>query len=329
MVDLHIVGGSNSLMNKGWTAHLSQVWPGQEVRNASVGAATSLMGIFRMLRGDVPPGATVVWEYALNESNHFRAGQSLESLLHHLDWFMEIARRKSIRVLPLVLWTRAEQVSGKRNAYRKALHERLSGYGFTSVDAWEPLQDLARKEGSDIAEHFEGNMHYASESPFQPIIAEMVRNQIGTAAVPQPVERLSAMDLMLGAPDGAGVDFANSVLRAKVHPLDRDLVVRASGRLLASFVIAAMDAGAVTLNGIGSYSLQRPSGGPVQMRLLKHLVHWQVADDMAVVDGALSISGRVDGDPTVQNTFDWRGSLSGQMRSDAYICALIERDAQE
>ncbi|WP_313349088.1 SGNH/GDSL hydrolase family protein [Paracoccus sp. (in: a-proteobacteria)] len=326
MGELYIVGGSNSLMAKGWTAHLSRVWPGQVVRNASVGATTSLMGTFRILRGDVPPGATVVWEYALNESNHFRTGQSLESLLYHLDWFMEVARRKDIRVLPLLLWTRAEQVSGKRNAYRKALRERLRDYGLTAIDAWEPLQDLGRGDGSDIAGHFEGNMHYAPDSPFQPVIAGMVRDQIGMTAVPNAVERLSGVDLTLSAPDGEGVDFSNSVLRAKVHPLDCDLVVQTSGRLLASFVIAAMDAGAVTLSGVGSYSLQRPSGGPAQMRLLKHLVHWQAADDLPEVNGTMAISGRdPESKPIVQNTFDWRGPLEGRPRSDAYICALVER----
>ena len=331
MRDIYIIGGSNSLMNNGWAHHLAEMMPGA-VTNVSIGAATSLMGLFRLLRDDVPDGATVVWEYALNESNHFRSGQSLESLLYHLDWFMEIARRKTIRVLPLLLWTRAEQVSGKRNEYRKLLEQRLEAYGMPVIDAFEALQILAAQQNTEATSYFDGNMHYSVETPFPAIIAEMVREGLEKSILPQALGGLKGLRLTLCAPDGDGREFYNSIFRSKVFAISNPLVVRSTGKLLASYVMAAMNAGAISVDAdespVGTYSLQRPSGGNERMLLLKHLVHWQQLTDIVRVKERMTISGRAPEDvPIVQNTFHWRGVSPGLVRSDAYICALFERAA--
>jgi hypothetical protein len=316
-------------MNKGWTAHVNEAALGA-ISNMSVGAATSLMGIFRLLREEVPDGSTVVWEYALNESNHFRSGQSLESLLYHLDWFMEIARRKAIRVLPLLLWTRAEQVSGKRNRYRQALEQRLEAHGLPIIDAFQPVQDLAAQHGVEVVTYFDGNMHYSCETPFPKYLAGLVLAGIEAAVVPSALRPLQDLELALCTPEGEGRDFSNSVFRATVFTSSCPLRVNASGKLLASYVIAAMDAGAVRIEAdglhVGTYSLQRPTGGNARMLLLKHLVHWQAANEIAQVQNTLAISGDAPDDaPIVQNTFDWRGQSDSLERADAYVCALIER----
>lgn len=70
-----------------------------------------------MLRGEVPDGSTIIWEYALNESNHLNFGQSIESLAYHFDWFLELCRRRRIKVLPLIFWTRPEHL-GRPENYR-------------------------------------------------------------------------------------------------------------------------------------------------------------------------------------------------------------------
>lgn len=328
MRNIYIIGGSNSLMSNGWAYHLAEMMP-KSVTNVSIGAATSLMGIFRLLRNDVPDGATVVWEYALNESNHFKSGQSLESLLYHLDWFMEIARRKSIRVLPLVLWTRGEQISGQRNRYRELLRQRFENDGLPVIDAFVPLQNVATEQGANVASYFDGNMHYSAETPFLERLAGIVRNNLEEATLPQAVNQLQGLQLTLCRPEGDGRDFSNSIFQAEVFTPSDELVLRANGKLLASYVIAAQNAGAIDVHAdgspVGAYSLQRPSGGNPRMLLLKHLVHWQKFSDIAEVKSRVTISDCApENAPIVQNTFDWRGVSREMVRADAYICALLE-----
>ncbi len=333
MQDICIIGGSNSLLRNGWSTHFREICQDRfRITNLSIGAATSLMGIFRLLReGDVPDDSTVIWEYALNESNHFRSGQSLESLMHHLDWFMEIARRRRIRVLPVIFWTRPEHLSGGKSEYRIALQERLLSHGLSSIDAWRPLEDFATNQGADIASLFSDNMHYSVDNTFLRGIAEMVVDRMPNASVPKPAERLKERSLKLCAPSGESDQFKNSIIQADTFPMDSgEMIVDVEGRLLASFVIAAKDAGAISVSSderlIGVYSLQSPPDIKPPAKILKHIVHWRSENDLRDIKGSLTISGCNPVEkPITQNMFSWRGPLSDRPRMDAYICALIEQ----
>ncbi|MTE02075.1 hypothetical protein GIY56_17435 [Paracoccus sp. YIM 132242] len=332
MRDVVVVGGSNSLMGKGWSGKFLDLYgDGISFRNFSIGAATSLMGIYRMKRGDIPEGATVLWEYALNESNHLRAGQSCESLLHHLDWFMETARRRNIRVLPLQFWNRPELASEAPNDYRLALHDRLAAYGLRQIDARKLSGRFAAEAGVDVAALYLDDMHYGVDTGFLDGLVRLIADRLDDAAVPQAVPRLRDAELDLCRPDGPSGRFETSVFQADTYPLNGEgLSIAAQGNLLASFVIAGDEGGAVTVSAdgerIGTYSLQAAGLKP-QVRIFKHLVHWKSAGDLRPVRSSLSLSAvRLAARPIVQNMYKWNEASAQAARSDEYVCALIERD---
>lgn len=330
MRELHIIGGSNSLMKNGWVANLRKSY-GDSLRitNVSIGATTSLIGIYRMLRGDIPDGSTVVWEYALNESNHFNAGQSLTSLMYHLDWFVEVAHRKNIRVLPLQFWTRPEHITGQRNEYREELQKRLISYGLNQIDAWQHLCDLAEDLSVDTQQLFSDNMHYSGDTTFFPSIAEQVFRNLDNAVVPKPVARLEEKYLSLCPPSGEGEIFKTSAITARAFSFSSDIHIEAQGKLLASFVIAANDAGAATVTTdddfLATYSVQAPISKKPPGQLLKHWIHWSTHQDQRSIKREIVVSGcRPTERPVVQNMFAWRGSDTSESRMDAYLCSLIE-----
>ncbi|MCZ0963989.1 hypothetical protein [Paracoccus benzoatiresistens] len=334
MRDVVVVGGSNSLMGKGWSGRLRALCRnGIGFKNLSIGAATSLMGIYLMKRGDIPEGATVLWEYALNESNHFNAGQSCESLLHHLDWFMETARRRNIHVLPLQFWNRPEVFSDAPNDYRRVLHDCLAAYGLRQIDTRDLSLHFAAEAGLDIAALYLDDMHYAVDTGFLDRLARLIAERLDDAVVPRAVTRLRDVELDLCRPSGHPERFETSVFQADTYPLNSDgLSIAAQGNLLASFVIAGDEAGAVTVSAdgerIGTYSLQAAGLKP-QGRVFKHLVHWtSAADDLRLVRSNLSLSSvRSSARPIVQNMYKWNEASAHAARSDEYVSALIERNA--
>ena len=330
MHNLVVVGGSNSLMGKGWSTRFRESCGSSTgFRNLSIGAATSLMGIYRMMRNEIPDGATVLWEYALNESNHFKAGQSCESLIHHLDWFMETARRRNIRVLPLQFWNRPEVLGDAPNDYRVALRERFAAYGLRQIDTHELLLRFASEQQMSLEKLYLDDMHYAIDTGFLDDLVRIVTERLDDAAVPCAVERLQDAALELCVPDGAMERFENSVFQADSYPLDGDeLSIAAQGALLASFVIAGNEAGAVTISAdgypIGTYSLQAAGLKP-EGRILKHIVHWKAADDLRKVRSGLVLAGaQPHSRPIVQNRYKWNVHCAEEPRRDAYLCALLE-----
>lgn len=149
--EFYIIGGSNCMLADSWVRQLPQIQTdAPRIRNLAVGAATSLIGIYRLLNGEVPDGATVVWEYAINEANHHLAGQSVETLLYHLDWFLHLSAQRGIRVLPLVFWNLDEQTATAPNAYRAALMAHLTRRGLQAVDFGPLLSAHARKTGLKV-----------------------------------------------------------------------------------------------------------------------------------------------------------------------------------
>ena len=331
MQDIYIIGGSNSLLSGGWVANLRAGYSDKfKITNLSIGAATTLIGIYRILCDEVPDGATVVWEYALNESNHRNAGQSLQSLMWHFGWFMELAHRRSLHVLPVVIWTRPEHVKLKHNDYRAAVTEKIDRLGLNCIDAWDPMIAFAEGRQVPVSDLYLDDMHYAPQGGFPAALANLIAAAISTARIPDAQPEYLGKSLRLCTPSGPASEvFENSLFSADVHHLADPLHVEGKGHLLASYVIAANDAGALTVS-IGHslfevYSLQGAPGYRDPGRLLKHVVHWQTTDDIGFVADNLVLSGDdPEGKPKVQNMFSWRGPLKDKMRQDGYICSLLE-----
>lgn len=330
MKSIFVVGGSNSLLGGGWVSEFRKSHGERySITNLSIGAATSLIGIYRLLRGEISDGSTVIWEYALNESNHLNSGQSLESLLYHFDWLLELCSRRHIKVLPLVFWTRPEHLGGVENSYRTQIRRRIEDAGLRAIDAWPMLLNFAQERDQTVGSLFRDDMHYSPDSGFLTRISQAVAEKIDTAAVPRGGADFDGKDLALCAPEGASERFVSSAFTSETYDLNGRLEMPATGWLLASFVIAANEAGAATFSVdkeiLATYSLQGPAGFKPPGRFLKHLVHWTCAEDIKRASSSISVLGTNPTDrPKIQNMFAWRGPFANGHRDDAYICSLIE-----
>ncbi|CAM3457027.1 hypothetical protein PANO111632_19445 [Paracoccus nototheniae] len=327
---VYIVGGSNSLLTGGWSHQLADLaGPGLRVVNLSVGAATTLIGIYRLLAQEVPDGAVIVWEYALNEQNHFCHGQSAETLERHLDWFLELCARRSIKVVPLVCWNRAEMDQLDPGAYRRGLDQVLRTRGLQALDLHAGLIAYAGRKGLPVADFYSDNAHYRLGTGFPRWIAALVHHGLKTARVPLPQAAFQGLSLVLALPDrpADGV-FSNRVLQAETFGLDQPLRIAARGRLLCCYLIATTSAGAIEVKAdnarVGVYSAQSIKGPGQPERLMKHLVLWSGAGDCRQVQGQIVLrrAGWMTS-PQVQNLFAWQ-RRSGEGPAEAILGVLIE-----
>lgn len=274
---VHVIGGSNCLIGNGWVAQWQAMMSDTAVVNLAVGGATSLVGLYRILADEVPHGATVIWEYALNEQAHLVSGQSLSSLIGNLSWFLEICARRDIRVLPLIFWTRPELRPEARRDYREAMFALLSERGLAAVDMRPVLAEFSAKRDREPASFYSDPQHYRLGSGFPRRIATAVRNRIGQARVPRPDPALAGRSLHLLRPDRpADERFENRVIRSDLFMTDRPVTLDADGRVICAYVLAAEGGQPmrVTMDGRrrGDFSMQFPAEGRALKRLMKHLV---------------------------------------------------------
>lgn len=229
-------------------------------------------------------------------------------------------------------WNRPELLGDKPNMYRLALHDRLAAYGLRQIDARELSLRFAAQAGVDVTELYSDDRHYGLDNGFLDELVRLIANRLDDAAVPQAVARLRNAELDICRPGGPSGRFETSVIQTDTYPLDaQELTIAAQGNLLASFVVAGDEGGAVTVSAdgerIGTYSLQAAGLKP-QVRIFKHLVHWTSAsDDLRPVRNSLSLTGvRPAARPIVQNMYKWNKAKIPAAQSDEYVCALIEHE---
>lgn len=310
MQDLYIIGGSNSLLKEGWTAQLVKLEPELRVTNLSIGAATSLIGIYRILAGEIPDGATVVWEYALNEQNHFTAGQSIESLIYHLDWFLELCARRGIAVLPLIFWNREEMFDKAPVEYRQALRSCLQHRGLKMIDMKPIARQFSQVRERPIQSFYQDRMHYRIGGGMPRRIATAVRNRLSEAAVPMRHADFAQRGLSLHHPDRKPDEaFANRILMADLYPTHEGLTFDVTGHLLCCFLMSGDGGRALTVSAdgvfTGRYSTRCPKTEGRQMRLMKHLVLWRNKDNMPIVERQVRMThdDHAGAEVEVQNVF--------------------------
>lgn len=346
MTDIYIIGGSNSLITPSWVRQLLHIKDKDlTVHNKSVGAATSLMGIYRILSGDVPPGATVIWEYAVNEANHVAAGQSLESILYHLDWFLELCARRGIRVVPAVFMTLEAQLAYDRHGpsgYWRALLKHLNARGVTPLDFGAHLSEAATRRDLDLRFFFADDAHYAPKTGFLRRIAATCLSAVKTAQVPQKNEEFTDQDLSLVRPIAkAQAKFSNRVLTADLEPIGAPIRIEGKGRVLAAYVIAAQNAGAaqIKIDGrtLGNFALGAPSDDQKPLRLFRHLVLWNRKTDLGKMKSNITFRRPrvIWARPNTQNLFVWNGRRIGDAttavdpdHAAGVVAVLLETDTK-
>lgn len=344
MSDIIILGGSNSMLKGGWVDSLKAKFSQDStVLNLGIGASTTAMGLYRLISSDqVKDGSILVWEYSLNESNFFVSGQTVESLLHHLEWLLIICFRRNIRFLPVLLYNRAEEEKEKLNKYRRALFELFESYQVHWIDGQAILHQLAATRTPDVNVWYRDNAHYSTSTPFVGTIAETVFNTLTRAAPPRPsktlAERFEHRDLSVISPTSANSRiFKNRVAECIMHSVESRLDIEARGSLLACILVASVNAGAIVIETEsgrkGPFSTQIFPAPDAPKRILKHVIPWDHRADMLRTESLVRISNPYLGEvapgkasplkPTVQNTFTWQGQ-SDLPRDDGLVALLTE-----
>lgn len=329
-----VIGGSNSLLKDGWVDHLKQLHPNQVI-NLSIGAATTAMGLFRLLtRKDLPERPVIIWEYSLNEANYFAHRQPAPVLLYHTAWLFELCARRGYPVLPVLLYNRAEAAGDERNAYRPLLDELLANYCLTCVDA----QELWKVSFShlEVNQLYKDNPHYATTTQFLSALACKVLDQLHLARVPAPSiegHKFSGLDLEIVTPEATEtkpVSFSNRILDCNIYPLRETLQAKMQGNLLACYLISSEGEPAIefaTETGkIGPYSAQisPKDGGP--QRQLKHLLLWSPKQPPLMARDKLTITSKQSWmhKPAIQHTMAWKVP-SADAGTGGLIGLLVER----
>lgn len=244
---------------------------------------------------------------------------------------LEICARRSIRVVPLIFWTRAEAEIGVPNTYRQELVKTFKRKGFTPIDFGEKIKKMAKITRCREASFYENGLHYSSDNHVTDAICEMVCDGLDVAATPLEKRDLFGRNLILTSPaSGATSTFKTGVYEGEYFPANQALHIPASGMFLASFVVASQFGAGISISIDGklthSYSLMAPSREKPPFRLIKHLVH-SSQDAVGLYVNSEIVVARYSklNKPIVQNMFAWRpDEMNVDGADDGYIYALVE-----
>ena len=182
---LIVVGGSNSLLKDGWVARLATRFPDEDIVNLSIGAAPSLMGYYRLLTSHhCPQGATLIWEYALNDEEFIAARDADPAMvLRYVGLILDLCRQRGLHVLGLALATRSHARPMPDGPYRLGLQALFKSRGvplFDSVARFSAALNLSAIPPG----HYSGIFHLASDGPVVHALVDWIVENRSTAPVP-------------------------------------------------------------------------------------------------------------------------------------------------
>jgi hypothetical protein len=289
---IFIFGGSNSLISDGWTATLAERGAESfDIRNRSIGAATTLMGLFRLSQAsDLQPGDVAIWEYGVNDPS-YASGPSTALLIENLSWFIKEASARGAHVLPVMMYSRAGALAcarqGRRTAYAKAGIQLFEDCGLPFYDLFSVLvQAFGTGAAAEHAIHqlYSDTRHYRSEIPqLRQLVNWVLENakRLASQGPAKPIEipalegrRLS---VQLTCQNDQGESFSNSIASGRYRKAGFNLNLGKGGYLKALIVVAAPHAGAIALpdpqsKGHRYYSLATRYRVGKPRWLLKHLL---------------------------------------------------------
>lgn len=275
-----ICGGSNSIILNGWVNLLRREFSElAEVKNLSMGASTSAMALYRFLSEATDPSMPLVWEYALNEYNHFDEGQSLDSLIYHVEWVIQLCIKQNRRLFPIVMQNKRQVSAPGRDTYLTKLTELFESYGLITLDLEQLLNVVSRGHRNfDRLYQDDAHVNTASEVPRR--MAEAVLMQIDHAKVPtQRADReahFTSRELLLA---GCATDcrtFENSLVTCTFSDFKANPEFELQGTALAAIIMTSASAPVVEVSVGGtvfdSFSTRVAAGGRAPDRQLRQLV---------------------------------------------------------
>ena len=272
----------------------------------------------------------MIWEYGVNEYNHLQGGQSLDSLILHVEWLIHLCIRENRPFLPVLMYNRS-QLGPKSDAYATAVRDLFARYGLEVLDCTRLLRIVARG-APELGRWYGDGAHYDTGSVFPERLAEHVLAALDRARVPVcPPERTARFDgrnLALAVPDGdAAKPFENSVLSCAFTPFDKVGEIDLPGRPLAAILITSGSGPKVRFNWndtqFGPVSTQVRHGPGIPPRQLRQLVFPDGSGNAG--RGTPMWVGIDDSDtaPVVQNMFCWDAPAS-EAHANGLVALLCE-----
>ena len=240
----YIFGGSNSIFRDGWVSCFSRR-TGQPVLNRSIGATTTLTGLFRFLMsGDgAQPGEGdhVIWEYALNEVNHVARGYHREMLLKNVEHLMALCRARGCRFIPLIMTPLWQEKAAQRDPYYRMLTDLFLHHGIVPFDISEAWRQQ-RKERRLPDALYTDSAHYAREPELMDFIAAGVADLVATARIPAMTAPLYSAGRTVTLIDGLEQDsYENSLMRVPTAQLPLSIRLDRRGRVAAICALCHAD----------------------------------------------------------------------------------------
>ncbi|MDP0929552.1 hypothetical protein Q0601_20395 [Paracoccus onubensis] len=231
-----VFGGSNSIFRDGWITWFAER-AGQPVLNRSVGATTTLTGLFRFLmKGEErapEAGDCIIWEYALNDVNHVARGYRREMLLKNVEHLMVLSRERGCTFVPLIFTPLWQEQAPRRDLYYDMLTKLFLAYGVVPFDvstAWRHHFGKARMPDS----MYLNNPHYARVPQVMDFIANGVAEAANNARVPAAIAPHYTEGRGVTLITGLGREIhQNSIMRVPVTRIPLSIEMNQHGRIAA------------------------------------------------------------------------------------------------
>lgn len=254
-----VVGGSNSQRAAGYQTHIRAAHPDISLLNLSVGAAPSLMAIYRLLTSDkIVPGDLLIWEYALNDLNHIaHKGYDPQLLLRYVEYTLRFALEKGLVVLPLILVPQRVENGRPSDPYRDGLRALFDHYGLNAVDISSHLRKTLGQPRVPPEFYSDVNHYEARDEFLAPILAALSETLADPSrARPRSVSSLIAPQdriptVHAQADQGQLVPFSNKMAHINAWSPSKAPVIfnnlPAGADLVGLLVIASSTGGAMRL----------------------------------------------------------------------------------
>lgn len=239
----YVFGGSNSIFSDGWAPTFARMVD-KPVHNRSIGATTTLTGIFRFLmtaEDDLPAaGDHVIWEYALNEVTHISYGYRHDMILKNVEHLLVLCRERGCRFIPLIMTPLWQDKAASRDPYYQLLSELFRRYNVTPFDVSVTWR---QRYGKRMPDHFYQNSpHYEREPELMAFIASGVADLVAEARVPATVAphytKGRSVSLVEGLERGV---YQNSLMRIPTIPLPFSTALSGEARISAVLAFCQLD----------------------------------------------------------------------------------------
>lgn len=240
-----VLGGPNSMVADGWVNLLRRQFTELvEVHNLSVGASTTVMGLYRLLSwANRPPEAAVFWEYGITEYNHLSDGMPLETLLYHVEWLIQVCIRERRPLIPVLMRNRS-QVDRMDDPYLPAIKRLFASYRIQVLDVHMLLPVLSRGKYQP-GDWYIDNIRYKVDTTLPIRVAEHVmmlhRQARPPVQRPDRAEHFDPLDLNLAIPneDSPSLTFRDGHISVAYEPFGTTPRVGITGRAIGVIIVTS------------------------------------------------------------------------------------------